>query len=62
MSAVTMEWIKSVGLSTLIGTVLGLLAGLFFGNPLLGLILGLVVGVAFDLRARARMASPPGEG
>jgi len=49
-----MQWITNIGLSTLIGTVLGLIVGIGLGNPLIGIVLGLVVGVAFDLRARTR--------
>jgi hypothetical protein len=56
-----MQWLSNIGLSTFIGTALGLVVGIGFGNPVIGLILGLVVGVAFDLRARTRRASPPSE-
>lgn len=56
-----MQWITNIGLSALIGTVLGLVVGIGFGNPVIGLILGLVVGVAFDLRARTGRARPPAE-
>lgn len=54
-----MEWLSSVGLSTLIGTVLGLVVGIGFGNPVIGLVLGLVVGIGFDLWARRRRSAPP---
>jgi hypothetical protein len=51
------QWITNIGLSTL----LGLIVGIWFGNPVIGLILGLVIGVAFDLRARTRGPSQPPE-
>lgn len=56
-----MQWIANIGLSTLLGTVAGLLMGIWFENPVIGLILGLVIGVAFDLRARTRRPSQPPE-
>jgi hypothetical protein len=55
------QWVTNIGLSTLIGTVLGLVVGIGFGNPVVGLILGLVVGIAFDLRARTRRSNAPPE-
>lgn len=55
------QWIASIGLSTLVGAVLGLVVGIGLGYPFIGLILGLIVGVAFDPWARRRRATPPPE-
>jgi hypothetical protein len=55
------HWIANIGLSTLLGSAIGLIVGIWFGDPLIGLILGLVIGVAFDLRARTRRPSQPPE-
>jgi hypothetical protein len=55
------QLLTSIGLSTLIGTILGLVVWVAFGNPVIALILGLVVGIAFDLGMRRRKASSPAE-
>jgi hypothetical protein len=56
------QWLTNIGLSTLFGTVLGLVVWVAVGNPVIALILGLVVGIAFDLRMRRRKTSTPTSG